>query len=743
MAVLWAISFAGKAVAEDAKPVGTQEDGFKKIVEPFFKAHCVTCHGTKKSEGKLTLHTLDPEKLGGADAKLWGTIIEQLEFAEMPPEEEPQPTEGEIEELTDWIKSELAAAGHESDIEHKLIQPSYANRINHQKLFDGSVKGPAFSPPRLWRLHPEGYDGFLKGFGILLNSGGPLTKPFTVGDGKGEISNYAALMRADAATLGQLMLNCRQIAQMQTIGFRRMEKDRKTQKMIERITLNRPKTFEAIIVSADDPTDVMMAAAVAEEFNFVLSRDPSSKEAADYGDLLKRSIEVGGRERGLRTMAMAVLMRPEAIYRMEVGLGETDEHGRRMLSPYELAHAIAYALTDTPPDRLMLGKKGRHAIERPSLMDLAREGKLESREEVRAVVMKLWENDLVKKPRILRFFHEFFGYHAATAVFKGDRAGGEFATSHLVRDADRLVMHIVNNDRDVLEELLTTDRYFFGWPGSKEAYDKQVQYIVDRIKPDSKHPNNDYFIRRTQEEKLRPIPQANPAWRETARFYNLDPKTWNYPTEQPFQMPRNQRVGILTHPAWLVAWSGNFGNDPIHRGKWIREHLLAGSISEVPIEVDAKVPEDPHKTLRQRLEVTREDYCWKCHKKMEPLGLPLETYNDFGQYRTKEGLGPTRALEEPKQTAPVVKTGQIIDSGDASIDGDVRDVHELMRKLAGSARVRQSFVRHAFRYWMGRNEMLSDSPTLIAADRAYVAGSGSFKAMVIELLTSDSFLYRK
>ena len=66
----------------------------------------------------------------------------------------------------------------------------------------------------------------------------------------------------------------------------------------------------------------------------------------------------------------------------------------------------------------------------------------------------------------------------------------------------------------------------------------------------------------------------------------------------------------------------NSGNDPIRRGKWVYEHLLAGKIPEVPIEVDAQVPEDDEKTLRQRLEATRKEYCWKCHRKMNPLGLP-------------------------------------------------------------------------------------------------------------------------
>jgi hypothetical protein len=44
---------------------------------------------------------------------------------------------------------------------------------------------------------------------------------------------------------------------------------------------------------------------------------------------------------------------------------------------------------------------------------------------------------------------------------------------------------------------------------------------------------------------------------------------------------------------------------------------------------------------------------------------------------------------------------------------------------------------------MGRNEMLTDSQTLIAADEAYLNSNGSFNAVIVSLLTSDSFLYRK
>jgi len=67
----------------------------------------------------------------------------------------------------------------------------------------------------------------------------------------------------------------------------------------------------------------------------------------------------------------------------------------------------------------------------------------------------------------------------------------------------------------------------------------------------------------------------------------------------------------------------------------------------------------------------------------------------------------------------------------------------LIDRLAKSRRVRQSIIRHAFRYFMGRNELLSDSQTLIDAETAYAKNGGSFKSVIISLLTSDSFIYRK
>ena len=92
---------------------------------------------------------------------------------------------------------------------------------------------------------------------------------------------------------------------------------------------------------------------------------------------------------------------------------------------------------------------------------------------------------------------------------------------------------------------------------------------------------------------------------------------------------------------------------------------------------------------------------------------------------------------------PVDAVGYLEGTGDSDLDGEVRNALELIEKLSKSDRVRQTFIRYAFRYFLGRNEMLSDSQTLIEADRAYVDSGGSFDSVIVSLLTSDSFIYRK
>ena len=137
---------------------------------------------------------------------------------------------------------------------------------------------------------------------------------------------------------------------------------------------------------------------------------------------------------------------------------------------------------------------------------------------------------------------------------------------------------------------------------------------------------------------------------------------------------------------------------------------------------------------------------------MNPLGLTFEMFDDFGRYRKAEALehpdnlikaGNGKSSANEYKTKPLDVTGILKGTGNPALDGEVRDAYDLIDRLAKSRRVRQSIIRHAFRYFMGRNELLSDSQTLIDAEAAYVKNGGSFKMVIVSLLTSDSFIYRK
>lgn len=416
----------------------------------------------------------------------------------------------------------------------------------------------------------------------------------------------------------------------------------------------------------------------------------------------------------------------------------------------------------------------------------------------------------VSHPKLIRFFREFFGYPGAPKVFKDkERAGGYYdnpdrgtlaTPGFLVHEADLLVNWCLEKDQDVFTNLLTTDQFFVfrnlddkaglaiiekwrgvwdklhstDWKNDPEKIVLENADMLEKtlgIQPGSEkkggvHANTltkcmTYFESTFGRGKT---PFTVFPWMHGYAYthspsYNLPnppgvgggysgEMVFDYSPVQPFKV--ENRRGILTHPAWLIAHSLNTASDPVKRGRWVREKLLAGRVPDIPITVDAVVPEDHTKTLRSRLEmVTNAQDCIKCHQYMNPLGLPFEMYDDFGRFRKEEPLEhPENVIAKDGvfniyKTLPVDPRGALDSTGDLALDGSVISAMDMVGRLAKSVRVRQSIIRHAFRFYMGRNEMLSDSKTLIDADQAYVKSGGSYKAVIVSLLASDSFIYRK
>jgi hypothetical protein len=80
---------------------------------------------------------------------------------------------------------------------------------------------------------------------------------------------------------------------------------------------------------------------------------------------------------------------------------------------------------------------------------------------------------------------------------------------------------------------------------------------------------------------------------------------------------------------------------------------------------------------------------------------------------------------------------------EAALSREVTDATEMMSLFASSTHVKRCFIRQNFRYFMGRDETLEDACTLSQMEAAYDENHGSMIEMIVALMTSDSFLYRR
>ncbi len=657
---------------------------------------------------------------------------------------------------------------------------------------------------------------------------------FNRGDHERTIQSRMALLReyvpdfrqnAEAQLKRHKKIDYKPLAEEEMAAIRAaIEKHRKKgdhyNNLIEACIADWQQSFDQQRQDAGPPSSEILTKLASQLSKLILEREPTPEETAEYVALTQSYTEKIGRRKAVQKLIQTFLLSTEFAYRNELGVGEPDQHGRRMMSPRDASYAIAYALTDQSPDAQLVAAatSGRLSTREDYKREVER---LLAKRDVRSLIDpiledKNWAENTTDMPiRELRFFREFFGYPKALEIFKDEkRFGGDrldHATNRAVNEADRIVEYILEKDKNVFEELMGTEEFYVFHSGDNEA----MTATSDRIKriyayfKDKDWKNFGYkeLAEHTDFLRANPMRNINPdnlksgnrsgdgltlfkksltsitarldkGQKDAAPFdmyrgYGSDFMTgenvgmlwgyskdnWNWSSIQPAKVPN--RKGLLTHPAWLIAHAVNTETDPVHRGKFVREKLLADTIPNVPITVDAVIPENHNQTLRTRLaSATESKSCWHCHEKMNPLGNTFEMYDDFGRFRTAEYLEYpehliTKRPDEAKdrnhlldlrdiyKTLPVDSSGHLAGTGDTLLDGDLVGAVDLAERLSKSRRVRQSIIRHAFRYFMGRNEFLSDSKTMIDAEQAYIENGGSFDAVIVSLLTSDSFIYRK
>ncbi len=214
-----------------------------------------------------------------------------------------------------------------------------------------------------------------------------------------------------------------------------------------------------------------------------------------------------------------------------------------------------------------------------------------------------------------------------------------------------------------------------------------------------------------------------------AEFYGIPDVTGEAWVKVP--LDGTQRNGLLTHASILALTAKAAMTSPVFRGKFVREQLLCTPIPPPPPEIVVVPPDpDPNQSTRDLFrEHATNPVCADCHRYMDPIGFGFESFDAIGRWRDREN------------GFLVDDRGEVTSTLDA--DGEFRGAAELGRKLAASAQQQRCVTRQLFRFAFGRGEVNADRCTLEELFHQYVEGGQDFRALLVEVVKSDAFRYRK
>ena len=114
--------------AKAADPLGAD-------AQEFIKSHCIKCHDARKQKGKFRLDNLSADFTDPQVAEKWNEVVFRINAAEMPPEDEPQPSAEEIGRMVGYLTGKIregaaSRMARRGLLEHyRLSREDYAHTV--------------------------------------------------------------------------------------------------------------------------------------------------------------------------------------------------------------------------------------------------------------------------------------------------------------------------------------------------------------------------------------------------------------------------------------------------------------------------------------------------------------------------------------------------------------------------------------------------------------------------------------
>jgi hypothetical protein len=205
--------------------------------------------------------------------------------------------------------------------------------------------------------------------------------------------------------------------------------------------------------------------------------------------------------------------------------------------------------------------------------------------------------------------------------------------------------------------------------------------------------------------------------------------------------PDSHRGGLLTMGSVLKVTANGTTTSPIIRGSWVLERILGTPPLKPPADVEAIEPDiRGATTIREQLAKHRDvESCASCHRKIDPPGFALESFDVIGGWRDHY-----RATGEPREiNGRRVRywNGPAVDPADTLPDGrQFRNIDEYKQLiLEDKDQLARNLTEKLLAYSTGAAPTHADKPQIeIIVNRLREKNYG-FKALIHEIVQSPLF----
>jgi hypothetical protein len=199
------------------------------------------------------------------------------------------------------------------------------------------------------------------------------------------------------------------------------------------------------------------------------------------------------------------------------------------------------------------------------------------------------------------------------------------------------------------------------------------------------------------------------------------------------------RGGLLTQASIHAVTSNGSTTSPVARGVWVLEKFLGTPAPPPPPDVPPIEPDiRGATTIKEQLAKHRDTAaCASCHRKIDPLGFALESFDVIGGWREKY-----RALSEPtpKARAKLID-GQPVDPADewAGVGrfSSFQEFRELVKKREDL--VIQNLTHKLATFALGRQPGFADRAPLQAIAAKSRKDQSGMGTLVLDLVSSPVF----